>query len=138
MLLGALVEYFLDQSAITDLLGDRIYTTILPQGATTPAADLRVVTTRHEHHLGGLAGIATALVTVDCYSDTCTADGDELASAMMYSGIVGYRGLIAGVNIRGIRLDDGPRNGEESVDPGSDQRRFVTSFSLSVDYVVPC
>ncbi len=138
MLLDALVTYFKERSAVTALVGDRIFTTALKQGVPTPAVDCRIVRTTHHHHLNGLAGIATSLVTFDCYSDLATAQADEVANAMMYSGIVGFQGIKAGTNIRGVRLDEGPVQDEESVNPGTDHRRFVTSFTLSVDYAVPC
>ena len=65
--------YLLSKTAITDLVGPRIYYSHLPQRATIPALVLDVVTSTSERHLSDTEGVARTEVQIDCYGSTYTA-----------------------------------------------------------------
>ena len=132
MILKSLRDYFLTKTEITAILVDRIAVGALPQGSPIPAADMRITGSTHDHLLSGLSGACESNVTIDCYADGDPEDADNLANKMMYSGIVGSRLSSGTIAISSIQLIDGPTQSEESVSPGSESWRYVTSFGLKV------
>jgi hypothetical protein len=137
MILRSLYAYYSQQQSVTDLIGDRLTPAPLPQNTLRPAADFRVVTGRHDHDLSGLTGPVDCTVTIDCYGDS-PEQADEVAEAMMYGGIVGYRGLLGGTFLNSVQLIAGPSQSDEGVDPGTDERIYVTSFTLAITYSRNC
>ena len=137
MLLEALRDYLLAQTGVTNLVSSRIVPGVLPQNSPVPAIDMRTVSGDHDHDLAGLTGIVKAGVTFDCYADDPEV-ADQVAEAAMYSGLIGYRGTQGGIFINAVRLDDGPTQSLEGVDPGSDQYRYVTSFTVLVTFSRSC
>jgi hypothetical protein len=165
MLLKSLYVYFMQRPSVTSKIVNRLRPAGLDQTDPMPSADMRVVSGSHDHTIEGLSGQATSSVTFDCYADD-PEDADTLAESMMYSGVVGYRGLIEdqsgtlagafgdtfdgafdgafglgpfiGVFINSVRIESGPRQSVEGVNPGSNLRRYVTSFTLQIIYSRPC
>lgn len=160
MLLKFLYAYFMSKVGVTSIIADRLRPAGICQDDPTPAADMRITSSSHDHYLGGLSGPVTSSVTIDCYADD-PEDADALAAAMMYSGIVGHRsqgdwGAFQGgtleesmpeafdhqegdaVIVNSVRLSGGPYQSIEGVDPGTDERRYVTSFTLSIVYSRAC
>lgn len=138
MLLGAIITYMLSRTAVTNKIGTRLYATRIKQGTPMPCADVRVVAGRPEHHLRGFAGIDMAYVTFDCYSDKSAQEADEVANALLTSGIVGYRGTQAGVAFSTVECSAVPTQSIESDNPGTNTTRFVTSFSLAIWHSRAC
>jgi len=132
MILQPIRDYFLTKTAITDIVSDRIVAGALPQGSLIPAVDMRITNGKHDHHLIGLSGACESNVTVDCYDDGDPEAADTLADTLMYCGIIGHRWAAGNIFISTIQLIDGPTQSEESVAPGSESWRYVTSFSLKV------
>lgn len=126
-------SFLLSKTAITALVGQRIYTDLLPQDSILPAVSFSKLSTRHEHTLSGFAGIAHCRLQFDCFASTRVA-ANEIAEAIRASGIVGTKGVTYGVNIRGARVEEGQRNEIEYAKDDSDDHRYVTSLDLEVDY----
>lgn len=125
--------YLLSRTAITELVGQRIYTDIMPQNATLPAVAFSKRTTRHERTLSGFAGIAHCRLQFDCYAAT-RLQANYIAEAIRASGIIRVKGMTFGVDIRGARVEDGQRNEVEYSNENSDDHRYVTSLDLEIDY----
>jgi hypothetical protein len=124
-------------TAVTAIIADRLRPAGLSQDDPVPSADMRIAAGTHDHHIEGISGLVTSSVTFDCYGDD-PETADDLASAMMYSGIAGYRGTLAGLFINGVQIISGPTQSVEGVNPGSQQRRYVTSFTLQIIYSRAC
>lgn len=138
MILKSLRIYFLTKTAITDILGTRIQGAPLPQNSPKPAADMRVVTAIPDHALDGLSGPIDTTITIDCYADD-QETADELAEAMAYCGIVGYRGILTDEIVNSVRLANGPvQANTNGVEPGTDQHEYVATFTLAITYSRPC
>lgn len=134
----ALRTFLLTKTAITDLIGTRIYTDLVEQSATLPAVAFSKLSTAHEHELAGIGGLAHCRFQFDCYTDAATggrATANAIASAIYLSGITAIKGIYTSVDIRGARLEEGQRNEIEYAKDNSDDHRYVTSFDLMVDYL---
>ena len=125
--------YLLGVTAVTDIVGQRIYTDILPQRATLPAVALSKITTRHDHQLSDLAGLAHTRMQFECFASTRLV-ANATAEAIRSSGIITQKGTLTSVDIRGVRVDDGQRNYVDYPTDGSDEHRYVTTLDLVFDY----
>ena len=125
--------YLLSKTPISDLIGQRLYTDELPQRATMPAAVMNKLFTIHDHALSDFAGLAHARIQIECYADTRLA-ANALIEAFRASGIVTYKGLFAGVDIRGARVEEGESYKTDPPTDGSDESRYVSVLDFVIDY----
>jgi hypothetical protein len=133
----AIRTYLLSKSAVTTLVGTRIYSDIVEQNATLPAIAMSKISTRHDHTLSDMAGLAHCRLQFDCYADTATggrATANSIAETIRATGICAIKGTYTSVDIRGVRLESGQRNEIDYARDDSDDHRYVTSFDLEVDY----
>lgn len=77
----SLRKYLLDHASVTDLIGERFYPDVLPQGAVKPAVVYRVIDRPREHDLAGPADLARTRTQIDCYAATRLA-ADAVANAI--------------------------------------------------------
>lgn len=134
----AVRTYLLADATITTLIGTRMWSDLLPQDAELPAVEFSKISTRHDMVLGGPAGLAHCRLQFDCKADRAAGGrlkANEIAEAIRDSGILGYRGVVGGVDIRGARPEDGQRNSIDYANDDSDDHVYVTSFDLEVDYL---
>jgi hypothetical protein len=129
----AVRTYLLTIPAITDIVGQRIYTDILPQSAALPAVTMDKVSTRHDHQLSDFAGLAHTRIQFGCFASTRLV-ANALAEAIRSSGLIVLKGLNSDVDIRGVRCDDGQRNYVDYPTDGSDEHRYVTTIDFIFDY----
>lgn len=125
--------YLLGKTAITDIIGQRMYTDELPQSATMPAVVMNKLFTTHDHALSDFAGLAHARVQFECYADTRLA-ANALAEALRSSGIVTQKGVTSDVDIRGARVEEGMSYKTEPPTDGSAESRYVSVLDLVIDY----
>ena len=133
----AIRTWLLTKTAVTDLVGTRIYTDIVEQGATLPAIAMSKTFTTHEHTLSNLAGLAHCRIQFDCFADAAAGGriaANDVAEAIRATGIVALRGLQSSVFIAGVRLEDGQRYALDYARDDSDDHRYLTSFDLMIDY----
>ena len=83
MALGADVRaYLLSKSAVTNVIGTRLYPGFVPQkNSTYPCIVYQVISSSPQHHLGGGAGFAHTRIQFDIYSTTA-ATRDSLADVL--------------------------------------------------------
>ena len=129
----AVRAYLLTKTAVTDIVGQRIYTDILPQSATLPAITLSKISTRHEHQLSDFGGLAHTRMQFECFATTRLV-ANSMAEAIRACGIITQKGTTSSVDIRGVRVDDGQRNYVDYPTDGSDEHRYVTTIDLIFDY----
>jgi hypothetical protein len=129
----AVRSFFLGRSAVTDLVGQRIYTDQLPQRATLPAIVMTQQFTTHEHALSDFAGLAHARVQFECFAATRIV-ANSVLEALRSSGIVAYKGVMLGVDIRGVRVEEGMSFRDDAATDGSDEQRYVSVMDLVIDY----
>lgn len=96
--------YLAAQAAVSSLVGTRIYPDALPQDATRPALVFTVISSVGEHHLTAAAGIARAIVQIDCYADTRLA-ANALSEAVR-GEMQGYRGAMGSEYVQCCHLQN--------------------------------
>lgn len=125
--------FLLSKTTITDQVSQRIYTDILPQGATLPAIVMFKRFTDHEHQLSDLGGLAHAKIQFECYAAT-RSSANTIADVIIDSGIMTHTGTYSAVDVRGVRISLGQSNDILAPFDGSDERYYVTTIELEVDY----
>jgi len=126
--------YLLSKTAITDLVSQRIYAKRLIQGATIPAATIRILSESYEHALDGLAGIVQTRLGIECYGATGEA-ARALADAIIWCGIDAIKGSYTSLQIRSVMVEDGRREFEDEDTSGGDYQRHVCAFDLMVHWL---
>lgn len=129
----AVRAYLLTKTAITDIVSQRFYADILPQGATLPAIAYSRTSTAHDHDLSNLSGLAHARIQFECFAAT-RAQSNAIADAIRSSGVMAIKGTYSSVDIRGVRIEEGIRSYMDFPTDGSDEHRYVASIDLMVDF----
>jgi len=125
------------QTAVTAIVNDRIRVGAIEKNEQMPAMDIRVSASGNTpQSLDGDKPGFQSFVTIDCYSELGHDQADLLASKLYAQVILGYRGTIGGCVIRGITADGAPVQDEETVDPASTKRRYVTTVGYSVSWAM--
>jgi len=130
----AVRAYLLTKTAITDIVGQRIYTDKLPQKATLPAVTMRIQSERHIHALTGLVGLVDTRLQFECYSASRIAT-NNLCNEIIFSGIDAIKGTYSGLDIRGVMVEDGRRSFEDDDTAGGDDARYVSQFDLTISWL---
>jgi hypothetical protein len=60
---------------------------------------------------------------------------NSIAESIRSSGIITRKGSTNGVDIRGVRIEEGMSYKDDAATDGSDEQRYVTVFDLVVDYL---
>jgi hypothetical protein len=120
---GALYEYWVAQSGITDLVGTRIYPTIAPTSATRPYAVYQIISEAREPHMAAASELVSKRVQVTCYGST--PDSAEAVAEAFRAEMDGYSGdtMGSGDNATAVRrvLLDGAGEGADPPNIGDQQ-----------------
>lgn len=131
---SAVRTYILSQSAVTDLIAQRMYLDRLKQNATLPAATIHKVSESHVHTISNRGGMVQTRLQIECFAlQRLTANA--LAEAIYKCGIAAVKGITNSVNIRGVMVEDGQRNYTIDDADGGDDHTYVTQFDLMVSYL---
>ena len=130
---SAVRTYLLSQSAVNSLIGQRMYLDVLPQRATLPAATIAKVSESHDHTISNRSGFVQTRLQIECHSSS-RLTSNSLAETIYKSGIAAVKGVTNSINIRGVTVDDGQRNGVIPDADGGDDHQYVTQFDLMVSY----
>ena len=127
------MTHAMSKSAITDLVGDRMYQgEDLPQGLTLPAIMFHVIDSPPQHELsGGDANSAETRIQVNFYAATDTAL--SLANAFRKAGgFQGFHGDMDGTWVDTIECRDAQSFRSDAPTDGSDQRRYIVSQDYQI------
>lgn len=104
MIEAAFYHYLSNTSAITSVVGTRIYNSVVDQNNSTyPVLVYTLVASTYNYHLKGVAGIASARFQIDAY-------GTTLASCLALSEAVkgklnGYQGTMNSVSVPFVNIE---------------------------------
>lgn len=129
----ALRTKLLSYSAVSTLIGSRMYPSALLQGCTLPAVVYTKLSTQREHAMGDVTKLSHATYQIDCYALT-KDDADTVSKTIQDSGICSYQGTTAGIYFCGTEIPSGEYDGDESPTDGNQEHRYITSFDLQVHY----
>lgn len=135
----AVLAYLLADATVSGLVGDRIFPIQLPQkitssgssiSTTLPAVTYEIFANEEEHILSGLVGFAETRIQFLCHADTFRA-ATAVCRAIKNSGIVNFKGITGGVDIRGVRVDSGIRTYAEQPTDGNQTVRYLAELDLT-------
>lgn len=129
----ALRKFLLSSEQISGCVKDRIYCDVAPSQAPLPYIIMTVITTRHEHTLSDLAGMAHTRIQFDC-SAVSRKQSTFLAKAIRKSGVCSFKGNMHGLDVRGARLEEGQRHVIDPPIDGSDEYTYTVNFDLVIDH----
>jgi hypothetical protein len=137
----ALSEYILSHSAVTDLTGSgdnaRLYPFALHQDcnlANGPAATYEIVLSQDIQTLANRAGIVQSRVRISTFALTHFL-ATKLLRAIKNSGIAALKGIYAGVDFRGVVIEDGIRCYGEQPTDGGETWRYIAEMDLMISYL---
>ena len=130
---SAVRTWLLSQSAVTDVISQRMYLDVLRQDATLPAATISKTSESHVALLSDRSGLVQTRLKIECYSKNRLTT-NALAEAIYTSGVAVLKGTINSVDIRGVSVEDGQRNSYIPDSEGGDDHTYITEFDLLVSY----
>jgi hypothetical protein len=125
--------YLLTKTAITDVVGQRIYADQLPQNATLPAIEMAVISDVPEMQLSDITGLTKARIQFVCFATTRRITR-QISQAIRTCGVAAIKGLYSGVWIKGVAVD-GSFDATIPPSDGNDIHRYLTTVDLVVDYL---
>jgi hypothetical protein len=126
----------LSYSAVSTIVGQRMYPDILVQGCALPAIAYYVISTDREHTLQGVTKAAHARISVDCYATTRSA-ASALSKAIRETGIDAFRGVVSGYTFCGVEYVSGDEYFQEPPTDGNQVARYVCTFDVVCHYKEP-
>jgi hypothetical protein len=130
---SALRTKLLSVSAISSLIGQRMYTDWMPPKAATPCIVYSRISTLRDHYLADVTRSAHSRFEVVCIADS-RAQADQVAEAVRKSGICSYQGTTDGYLFHGTEIDSGDEYGDDPPNDGSQVHRYWVRFDLMVHY----
>lgn len=102
-MIADLRSFILAGPGVADLIGDRIYPNVLPQGATYPAASMRMVSPGIDYLLTGESGWHQARVQLNVVA-TSSTQALQVASEIR-ARVSGHRGATGATAFDGIFVE---------------------------------
>lgn len=136
-----LVTYLKTISAITTLVGSgtaaRIYKdSEAKQGVSLPYIVFEVFEGASQEDLGGISGMATNRIQLDCYAAT-SGGAYTLAEAVRLAPLQMYRGQMNTTNVSNVTSNGGYERGIDRPTRGGNQRRYWISRDYIFTYSEP-
>lgn len=126
----AVLRHLLTVSAVTALVGSRVYNQLLPQSPTLPAVVVQDISQLEGAHLRGADGVFRTRVQIDVYAKT-KASADAVDEAIhgdgAGSGLAFFTGTAGDLQIDVIR----PEAKRDGFEPGE-----LRQFRVMRDYFV--
>ena len=128
----ALRSYLLEASAISNLVGARVYPNTLPQGATLPSVVYYAISATHAPGLAGIVDAGTCRVQLDCYAATRLV-ADQVSAAIVARcktlSAAGPTTIGTGTKVCDVEIT-GPRDDQQPPADGSDEWQYISSVDV--------
>lgn len=123
----AFVDLLLGSGALVSLIADRIYPVIRPQGSPTPCVVYNGFAPEQVMTTSAPANLAGKRVQVTAYAKTYP--DAKVIEAALNARLIGFSGVVSGVEFQGIFENGGAGDGFEHAAPDR-------LFKVSTDYLV--
>lgn len=120
----AIIDKLAATSAVTDILGSRMYVTHGPSNPTPPYLVMFRVSGPRFHSMERSSGLVSARIQMDIYGRTALEA--RQAAAVVRVAIDGFRGVQSGVTISAILLLDG----SDGYDEEPEIRRVIQDYEV--------
>ena len=131
---SALYEHLKDDSAISTIVGSKVYPLVASDDDSPPYITFQLITRGHEHDLGAASGLARTRMQVNCWQSTPTL-AETLADTVR-DALDGFSGTMGTTNtaaVKSCRLD----GDFEDYDPPPDPDRAEAGvFSVKMDFLI--
>lgn len=131
--MSSLRKWLLTKTTVTNCVGTRIYFDAYPNDSKLPVAVMSVISTRHDHTLSNLSGLAHTRVQFDCLALTRQLS-ITCAKAIRGNSLIAFKGDMEGLDVRGVRIEEGERHFMERLPDGSDRVVYGVNFDLMIDH----
>lgn len=122
--------YLCGQSTITAIIGtnpQRMYGTVLSQGAVLPAITYQTISAKHGDVLLSAAGFCWTRIQLNCWAETST--GTRTLAEAIRQLLHGYHGTMGSTVVQAVLLD----NENDAYEPPVDAKA-LGAFCRMVDY----
>ena len=137
----ALCEYLLARSAVTSLIGSgdsaRLWPDALPQEVSMqdgPALTYEIIDSIEQHLISDRSGFVQSRVQISAFAATRKA-ANALARAVKNCGLLAFKGLFAGVDFRGAKVERGISHFVELPTDGGQELRYICDFDFMISYL---
>ena len=113
-------------TAVSDLVGDRVYPAPLPQNIADPCISFQRIDTPREYSLTGYANLASPRIQVDCWAETY--EGATALANAVRQAVQGFSGDIGSVTVYAVFVVDERDSYEEN------SRSFRRSLDLQIHH----
>jgi len=127
----SLYVYLSGQSAISNLVGSRIYPHYAPESAVMPYVVFQRISNIDFHHFGAQSKVARDLFQFDIWDTDSTSI--EAVKEAVREEIDGFQGTLSGIDVRLIEIIDNDESDEYAKD-GSDTRYLRSRIDANVFY----
>jgi len=129
MIIDAIDSLLINNSSITDLVGNRIYSQVREQSAGLPAITYQVISGIRNHDMSGPNGLVEGRVQINCFAATIL--GSLQLAAIVRAALSGFKGGSAGVEIECMLLGD--QGDLPAIEPGNEAMNL---FGQMMDFYV--
>jgi len=123
----------LSYSAVTTLIGQRMYPDNLLQSSALPAVVYSKISTERQHQIDNITKSAFVRFMIDCYA-TSREVANDISHAMRNTGICAFKGTVSGIYIGCVEIDSGDSYQTDTPTDGGQVYRYITSFDFRVHY----
>lgn len=124
----ALVAYLKSKTAITNVIGDRIFPQVAPQGTAEPYLVFARISGASGHHMTAADGVQQTRYQFDAYGRYSQVK--EVGEALRQS-LDGYRGAIGGEHVQTCHLMD-----ERDLYEEPDDKQQFGTHRVSMDFLI--
>lgn len=123
----------LSYTAVSAIVGQRMYADNLLQTSTIPAIVFTKISTERDHEITNVTRSGHVRIQMDCYA--ASRDGaNDLAHAIRNTGICAFSGTVSGIYLGCTTIDSGDSYGTDTPTDGNQVYRYITSFDFKVHY----
>jgi hypothetical protein len=132
----AIRTHLLTKSAVTDLVGTRIYPAVFPEGVTFPAVRYTMVSQFRESVVSGNSGIVEAGVQVDTYAAT-HIQSNQIGEAIR-DALQNFSGSAGTVHVWSVTVTGGSELYETPLDADDEGLyRVINDYQFMFEESVP-
>lgn len=129
MIETAIDSLLINNTAITDLIGDKLYSQVREQTDGLPAITYQVISGIRNFDMTGPNGFVVGRIQINCFAATILAS--RQLAAVVRVALSGFKGGAAGVQIECMLLDD--EGDSPAIEPENEQ---MNVYAKTMDFFV--
>lgn len=131
MIRASLYAYLSSQTGITNLVGQRIYPVVRPQGVSGDAICFWRTSGGHDHNLTGSSGTAIPSFSIEVLSDSYTQA--EIIAEAVREAMQGFSGTMGTTQVKTVILED-EKDAYDAPQDATDAPTFIIALLYRIRY----